>query len=86
MANADVPGSAARQDWTSGDDALRIANTFYHPPKGSQSERYKEINEVMKHFMIVVARNCPPSRQKSLAMTKMEEARMWANAAIACNE
>ena len=33
-----------------------------------------------------LAELCPPSRELSLAMTKLEEARMWANAAIACNQ
>jgi len=30
--------------------------------------------------------NCPDSREKSLAFTKLEEAVMWANASIARNE
>lgn len=74
------------KDYTTMDDVNRIEKTFYHPAKGDQVERYREINEAMKDFMTVVARCCPSSRQKSLALTEMESARMWANAAIALNE
>jgi hypothetical protein len=33
----------------------------------------------------VIDNNCPDSREKSLAMTNLEQAVMWANAAIARN-
>lgn len=32
-----------------------------------------------------IAGRCPDSREKSLAMTKLEECSMWANASIARN-
>jgi hypothetical protein len=33
-----------------------------------------------------ITRSCPECREKSLALTKVEEAVMWANAAIARHE
>ena len=34
----------------------------------------------------LINKQCPDSREKSTAITKIEEAVMWANAAIARNE
>ena len=55
----------------------------YHPPKPGQAEIYKRIRadaETLAHLMNY---HCPHSREKSIAITKLEEAVMWANAAIA---
>lgn len=65
----------------------RIENTFtYHAPKGDQPTRYEAIRAEAKGMAFVIAANCPESREKSLAMTNLEQAVMWANAAIARNE
>jgi hypothetical protein len=58
----------------------------YHAPKEGQPQKYKEIRGIAKDFACMIANYCPDSREKSLAMTKLEEAVMWANAAIARNE
>ena len=58
----------------------------YQPPKVGQPERYTHLREVALGFAMVVLCECPNSREKSLAMTKIEEAVMWAIAAIARNE
>lgn len=55
----------------------------YHKPKGDQPERYEKLREAAKSFARLVADSCPDSREASLAMTHIEEAVMWANAAIA---
>jgi hypothetical protein len=68
-------------------DRSRIENTFtYHPPKGNQQERYEEIRAKAKHLAYEIALSCPESRERALAMTNLEQAVMWANAAIARNE
>jgi len=65
----------------------QIENNFkYHPPKGNQQERYVTIRNEAKDLAISIDALCPDSREKSLAMTKLEEAVMWANASIARNE
>lgn len=58
----------------------------YHPPKGDQSSRYHQIRAEAKALALTIDRESPNSREKSLALTKLEEAVMWANAAIARNE
>jgi len=58
----------------------------YHSPKEGQSERYqllrKLAGELAHQFLI----QCPESREQSIALTKLEEAVMFANASIARNE
>lgn len=64
----------------------RIKNIFtYHPPKDGQTEIYNEIREYARRFAILISSRCIDSREKSIAMTKLEEVVMWANASIARN-
>jgi len=58
----------------------------YHAPKNDQPEKYERIRNTGKQLAIIVDTFCPESREKSLAITKIEEAVMWANAAIARRE
>ncbi len=67
------------------DDQIEKAFT-YHSPKGNQPKRYEAIREKAKELAYLIDGLCPGSREKSLAMTKLEEASMWANASIARNE
>lgn len=61
-------------------------NFTYHSPKEGQPEKYTKIREKAKELAYLIDGNCPNSREKSLAITKIEEAMMWANASIARNE
>ena len=61
-------------------------NYTYHAPKEGQPERYERIRYKAKMLAAYINENCPDSREKSLAFTKLEEAVMWANASIARNE
>jgi RecB family exonuclease len=64
-----------------------LENRFmYHPPKKDQGNRYEQIREAALRFATVVNELTPDSREKSLAITNLEEAVMWANASIARNE
>ena len=67
------------------DDELKKRFT-YHAPKPGQNERYESIREIARGLAMFIAENCPDSRERSLAITKLEEAVMWANASIARNE
>ena len=58
----------------------------YHPPKGNQIDRYATIREKALGLAEDLMGYCPDSREKSLAITKLEECVMWANASIARNE
>ncbi len=65
----------------------RIENNFtYHRPSGDQPERYERIRTKAKELAYLMDELCPDSREKSLAMTQLEDATMWANASIARNE
>ncbi len=65
----------------------RINNNFtYHPPKSNQAQRYEQIRAMGKSMALLIDDLCPESREKFLAMTKLEETVMWANASIARNE
>ena len=65
----------------------RLDNDFtYHKTLAHQPARYSEIRNEVKNLAHMILCLTPPSREQSLAMTKLEEAVMWANAAIARNE
>lgn len=64
-----------------------IENAFmYHPPHGTQVPRYGGIRQRCKDLVKFLAANWPESDELAMAITKVEEACMWANAAIARNE
>lgn len=63
-----------------------IDNNFkYHAPNEEKVHYYQEIREQAKRTAELINLRCPNSREKSLAITKLEEAVMWANASIARN-
>lgn len=57
----------------------------YHAPHDDQPERYEALRSKAKELAYLIDDLCPDSREKSLAMTKLEESSMWANASIARN-
>ena len=61
-------------------------NFTYHPVKDDQEARYVEIRSVAHALAETMSEMCPPSRERSLALTNLEQAVMWANASIARNE
>jgi len=66
---------------------MDLENVFtYHKPFGNQPERYEQLRKVAKEFAINVVNHTPVSREQSLALTSIQQAIMWANAAIAINE
>jgi len=58
----------------------------YHAPKGTQQERYVALRESAKVFAKLIVSSTPASREQSVALTNVQQAVMWANAAIAINE
>jgi len=66
---------------------VTLAHTYtYHPPFGTQQERYLTIRAGALAFATLVSENTPPSREQSLALTDIQRATQMANAAIAVNE
>jgi hypothetical protein len=66
----------------------RISNDFtYHSPKMDQANRYGDIRAKGREFAMLLLETVPfETREFSMALTKLEEAVFWANAAIARNE
>lgn len=65
----------------------RLYNDFtYHAPLPGQPVRYEQIRLKAKELAYYLCHATPASREQSLALTHLEEAVFWANAAIARNE
>ena len=63
-----------------------LSNIFtYHSPKGDQPYKYEEIRNLAHSLARLICEYSPDSRERSLSITKLEEAVMWANAGIARN-
>lgn len=58
-------------------------NMTTHPLSDDNISEVEALRESFKTTAKKVADKCPDSREKSLAQTKLEEALMWAVAAIA---
>ena len=68
-------------------DTQEIETRFtYHKPQGDQPERYTRLRDQAKQLAVMVLHFTPESRERSLAIAKIEEAVMWANAGIARRE
>lgn len=68
-------------------DEGELANRFtYHPPQPDQLPRFVAIREQAHQLARLIVDTSPASREQSLAITHLEDAVMWANAAIARNE
>ncbi len=65
----------------------KIESAFtYHAPKSGQPEKYTAIRDKAKELAYLIDELTPVSREQSVAITHLETAVMWANAAIARNE
>jgi hypothetical protein len=63
-----------------------IATRFsYHAPKEGQPEIYESLRFGGRELAHKINELCPDSREKALALTHLEQALFWANAAVARN-
>jgi hypothetical protein len=66
---------------------LDVDNWFeYHTPTSEALPKFKEIREAGKNLALVIMDNCPECPDTTVAIRKVREAVMTANAAIACLE
>jgi hypothetical protein len=64
----------------------QLDNNFrYHAPKSGQAETYATVRDKAKELAEHLHNVCPASRELSVAITHLETAVFWANAAIARN-
>ena len=64
----------------------RIKNDFgFHPANDITKLLHERTRSRFKELAVWVATTVPDGREKSLALTALQEAAMWTNAAIACN-
>jgi hypothetical protein len=58
----------------------------YHPPTTEEKQiAHEDVRALCIGTALELYRSLPESREKSLAITKLEEVLFWANAAIARN-
>lgn len=63
-----------------------IENRFtYHAPTPEKVKLHEDIRNTAKQWAVALNYSLPDGREKSLAITHLEEVVMWANAAIARN-
>lgn len=64
-----------------------ISNWFkYHSPTPEAIPKFKEIRLAGESLALTILENCPDCPDTAVAIRKVREAVMTANAAIACNE
>lgn len=62
-----------------------LENWFtYHSPSGDQLPRFQNLRTAALTFAKVILENTPPSEDQTVAIRKVREAVMTANASIAC--
>ena len=54
----------------------------YHKVSGDKMTRHESIRSVLREAAVTVNDLCPDGREKSLAVTHLEEVMFWADAAI----
>lgn len=60
-----------------------IENNFiFHEVTPESSENMRRIREKSKELAYLIDAVCPESREKSLALTNLEQTMMWANSSI----
>ena len=57
--------------------------TYYPPKTYTQRGNHESVSDLIKGMGGLIIDICPKSRERSFALIKLEEARMWANAALA---
>ncbi|MCI0725040.1 MAG: hypothetical protein L0338_39660 [Acidobacteria bacterium] len=66
---------------------LEAAFTYHAPREDTnQPQRFNQINLAARALAEVIEAVVPDSPERTLAIRKVQEARMWGNAAIAINE
>jgi hypothetical protein len=57
----------------------------YHAPTPNRVALHEDLRKAFRELAHVLNETLPEGREKSLALTQLQEGLMWANAAIACS-
>jgi hypothetical protein len=80
-----LPEEKAKKVMVNVPDDDDLQNWFtYHPPGDDDIPKYKDIRDAGLSFARVIDKYCPNGADKSVAIRKVREAVMNANASIAC--
>ena len=67
------------------DDERELARCFdYHAPDPADRPKYEAITAKTRELAALIMELCPVSEERAAALARLREARMTANAAIAC--
>lgn len=55
----------------------------YHKPDAAKTEAHEQVRAACKALALYISHQVPEGREQSMAITKVEEAMFWANAALA---
>ncbi len=58
----------------------------YHKPSSGGIEKIAAIRQAFSDLHERIEQLCPPSREKSVALTNLETTAMWAIKAVVCND
>jgi hypothetical protein len=68
-------------------DAKDLENRFvYHNANPEKTQKMENIRKNFRALADLLNEMCPDGREKSLAITSLEQAQFWANASIVRNE
>lgn len=68
-------------------NSVQLKSIFsYHAPHSDQAQRYEKLRAGGLQLATLINDLTPESPEKTLAIRRVQEAVMYANAAIACNE
>jgi len=69
----------------SGSELLSACATIatYQKPEGDQVARHANLSASLAAFLHAIVTNAPPGPERSTAISRAREAKMWASAAIA---
>ncbi len=74
-------------DDTECEERAHIDKPFaYHKPSDDGHRRITRLREDFSRVKASIERNCPESRQRSVALTELETAAMWAIKAVVFND
>lgn len=57
--------------------------SIYHAPVGDQVSRHMNLSAALANFLIVIVENVPAGPERSTAISRAREAKMWASAGVA---